>query len=116
MLSSIKKNDNVLVITGKDKGKQGNVIEVFPKKGKVRIKLEEGIQSGKILRLKGKGIPNINGYGNGDLLIHINVWTPRTLNKEQKQFFEKALTDDNFIPNPEKGDKSFFEKVKDMFS
>ena len=84
--------------------------------GKVRIKLEEGIQSGKILRLKGKGIPSINGYGNGDLLVHVNVWTPKTLNKEQKQFFEKALTDDNFIPNPEKGDKSFFEKVKDMFS
>ncbi len=84
--------------------------------GKVRIKLEEGIQSGKILRLKGKGIPSINGYGNGDLLVHVNVWTPKTLNKEQKQFFEKSLTDDNFIPNPEKGDKSFFEKVKDMFS
>jgi molecular chaperone DnaJ len=84
--------------------------------GKVRIKLEEGIQSGKILRLKGKGIPNINGYGNGDLLVHVNVWTPKTLNKEQKQFFEKALTDENFIPSPEKGDKSFFEKVKDMFS
>jgi len=84
--------------------------------GKVRIKLEEGIQSGKILRLKGKGIPSINGYGNGDLLVHINVWTPKTLTKEQKQFFEKALTDENFIPNPEKSDKSFFEKVKDMFS
>ena len=84
--------------------------------GKVRIKLEEGIQSGKILRLKGKGIPSINGYGNGDLLVHVNVWTPKTLSKDQKQFFEKALTDDNFIPNPEKSDKSFFEKVKDMFS
>jgi molecular chaperone DnaJ len=84
--------------------------------GKVRIKLEEGIQSGKILRLKGKGIPSINGYGNGDLLVHVNVWTPKTLNKEQKQFFEKNLEDDNFIPNPEKSDKSFFEKVKDMFS
>ncbi len=84
--------------------------------GKVRIKLEEGIQSGKILRLKGKGIPSVNGYGNGDLLVHINVWTPKTLNKEQRQFFEKALTDDNFLPNPEKSDKSFFEKVKDMFS
>ena len=84
--------------------------------GKVRIKLEEGIQSGKILRLKGKGIPSINGYGNGDLLVHVNVWTPKTLNKEQKQFFEKNLTDENFIPNPEKSDKSFFEKVKDMFS
>ena len=84
--------------------------------GKVRIKLEEGIQSGKILRLKGKGIPSINGYGNGDLLVHVNVWTPKTLNKEQKQFFEKNLEDDNFTPSPEKTDKSFFEKVKDMFS
>ena len=84
--------------------------------GKVRIKLEEGIQSGKILRLKGKGIPNINGYGNGDLLVHVNVWTPKTLTKEQRIFFEANLTDANFIPNPEKSDKSFFEKVKDMFS
>jgi molecular chaperone DnaJ len=84
--------------------------------GKVRIKLEEGIQSGKILRLKGKGIPSINGYGNGDLLVHVNVWTPKILNKEQKQFFEKNINDENFIPNPEKSDKSFFEKVKDMFS
>ena len=84
--------------------------------GKVRIKLEEGIQSGKILRLKGKGIPSINGYGSGDLLVHVNVWTPKILNKEQKLFFEKNLEDENFIPNPEKGDKSFFEKVKDMFS
>ncbi|MEO4006647.1 molecular chaperone DnaJ [Flavobacterium sp. CAU 1735] len=84
--------------------------------GKVRIKLEEGIQSGKILRLKGKGIPSINSYGSGDLLVHVNVWTPKTLNKEQKQFFEKMLEDENFVPKPEKSDKSFFEKVKDMFS
>jgi molecular chaperone DnaJ len=84
--------------------------------GKVRIKLEDGIQSGKILRLKGKGIPSINGYGSGDLLVHVNVWTPKTLNKEQKLFFEKNIEDENFVPNPEKSDKSFFEKVKDMFS
>jgi molecular chaperone DnaJ len=84
--------------------------------GKVRIKLEEGIQSGKILRLKGKGIPSINSYGNGDLLVHVNVWTPKTLNKEQKQFFENNLSNENFVPHPEKTDKSFFEKVKDMFS
>jgi molecular chaperone DnaJ len=84
--------------------------------GKVRIKLEEGIQSGKILRLKGKGIPSINGYANGDLLIHVNVWTPKTLSKDQREFFERNLTDENFIPNPEKSDKSFFEKVKDMFA
>lgn len=84
--------------------------------GKVRIKLEEGIQSGKILRLKGKGVPSVNSYGTGDLLVHVNVWTPKTLNKEQRQFFEKSLTDENFVPHPEKSDKSFFEKVKDMFS
>ncbi|WP_034890108.1 molecular chaperone DnaJ [Gillisia sp. Hel_I_29] len=84
--------------------------------GKVRIKVEEGVQSGKILRLRGKGISNLNGYGKGDLLVHVNVWTPKTLNKEQREFFEKMASDDNFKPNPEKSDKSFFEKVKDMFS
>ena len=84
--------------------------------GKVRIKLEPGIQSGKILRLRGKGISSINGYGSGDLLVHVNVWTPKELNKEQREFFERMQTDDNFDPKPEKSDKSFFEKVKDMFS
>ena len=84
--------------------------------GKVRIKLEAGIQSGKILRLKGKGLPNINGYGKGDLLIHINVWTPQHLTKDQAKFFESNLEEEHFKPNPDKSDKSFFEKVKDMFS
>ena len=84
--------------------------------GKVRIKLESGIQSGKILRLRGKGISSINGYGSGDLLVHVNVWTPKELNKEQKEFFERMNGNDNFEPKPEKSDKSFFEKVKDMFS
>ena len=83
--------------------------------GKVRIKLESGIQSGKTLRLRGKGISDLNGYGKGDLLVHVNVWTPKTLNKEQKQFFQKMLTDENFTPSPDRSDKSFFEKVKDMF-
>ena len=83
--------------------------------GKVRIKLESGIQSGKTLRLRGKGIPDLNEYGKGDLVVHVNVWTPKTLNKEQKQFFQKMLEDENFNPNPDKSDKSFFVKVKDMF-
>ena len=84
--------------------------------GKARIKLEPGIQSGKTLRLRGKGLSSVNSYGNGDLLVHVNVWTPKKLNKEQQQFFEKMLEDPNFIPKPEKSDKSFFEKVKDMFA
>lgn len=94
----------------------GTSKEIDTVSGKVRIKLEPGIQSGKILRLRGKGINNINGYGSGDLLVHVNVWTPKELNKEQREFFEKMSTSENFEPKPEKSDKSFFEKVKDMFS
>lgn len=90
--------------------------EIETVSGKVRIKIDEGTQSGKILRLRSKGIPNINGYGHGDLLVHVNVWTPKKLTKEQKQFFEENLNHENFVPKPEKSDKSFFEKVKDMFS
>ncbi|GAA3553002.1 molecular chaperone DnaJ [Snuella lapsa] len=94
----------------------GTSKEIETVTGKVRIKIEAGIQSGKILRLRGKGIPSINGYGRGDLLVHVNVWTPRTLSKQQKDFFEAMQNDDHFQPKPESSDKSFFEKVKDMFS
>jgi molecular chaperone DnaJ len=94
----------------------GTSKEVDTVAGKVKIKIESGTQSGKILRLKGKGLPSIERYGTGDFLIHINVWTPQELNKEQKQFFERMIEDENFSPNPNKSDKSFFEKVKDMFS
>ena len=94
----------------------GGSKEIDTVTGKVRIKIEPGVQSGKILRLRGKGIPSINGYGKGDLLVHINVWTPKKLSKTQKEFFESMQNDVNFIPRPEVGDKSFFEKVKDMFS
>ena len=90
--------------------------EINTVSGKVRIKLEAGIQSGKILRLRGKGLKSINGYGTGDLLVHVNVWTPKTLNKEQREFFEKMKNNEHFTPSPDKNDKSFFEKVKDMFS
>jgi len=90
--------------------------EINTVSGKVRIKLDAGIQSGKILRLRGKGLKSINGYGNGDLLVHVNVWTPKTLNKEQREFFQQMKNNEHFTPNPDKNDKSFFEKVKDMFS
>tara|TARA_R110001632_G_scaffold36869_5_gene93131 strand:- start:1795 stop:2925 length:1131 start_codon:yes stop_codon:yes gene_type:complete len=90
--------------------------EIETVSGKVKIKIDSGTQSGKILRLKGKGLPSIERYGNGDFLIHINVWTPQELTKEQRQFFETMKDDENFIPSPKTSDKSFFEKVKDMFS
>ncbi|WP_370391467.1 molecular chaperone DnaJ [uncultured Winogradskyella sp.] len=94
----------------------GTSKEIDTVSGKVRIKIEAGVQSGKILRLRGKGIPSINGYGKGDLLVHVNVWTPKTLSKKQKDFFENMRNDEHFEPKPESSDKSFFEKVKDMFS
>ncbi len=94
----------------------GTSREIDTVSGKVRIKIDEGVQSGKILRLRGKGIPNINGYGKGDLLVHVNVWTPKSLSREQREFFERMATDEHFQPKPEKNDKSFFEKVKDMFT
>lgn len=94
----------------------GTSKEIETVTGKVRIKIDSGAQSGKILRLRNKGIPSINGYGTGDLLVHVNVWTPKSLSKEQKEFFEKMSNDEHFEPKPEKDDKSFFEKVKDMFS
>ena len=94
----------------------GATKEIETVTGKVRIKLEEGIQSGKILRLRGKGIPNLQGRATGDLIVHVNVWTPKHLNDEQKAFFKKMQEDEHFSPKPDKNDKSFFEKVKEMFS
>tara|TARA_B110000003_G_scaffold153342_2_gene154122 strand:+ start:4691 stop:5806 length:1116 start_codon:yes stop_codon:yes gene_type:complete len=90
--------------------------EIQTLSGKVKIKIDPGTQSAKILRLKGKGLPSIERYGTGDFLIHINVWTPQELTKEQHQFFENMKDDENFTPSPKNSDKSFFEKVKDMFS
>ena len=93
----------------------GSSCEIPTVTGKVKIKLEEGIQSGKILRLQSKGLPSVNSYGNGDLLIHINIWTPQNLSKEEKGFFEESKKSDNFTPNPSLKDKSFFDRVKEMF-
>ena len=93
----------------------GTSAEIPTVTGKVKITLEEGMQSGKILRLKGKGLPSINSYGSGDLLVHINVWTPQTLSKEEKKFFEKSKKSTNFTPDPTTDEKSFFSKVKEMF-
>lgn len=94
----------------------GTTEEIDTLTGKVRIKIDEGTQSGKILRLRGKGVQSLDRYGKGDLLVHINVWTPKKLNKEQREFFEKMKDHDNFMPQPSNSEKSFFEKVKDMFS
>jgi molecular chaperone DnaJ len=84
--------------------------------GKARIKVAPGTQGGKVLRLKGKGLPDINGYGKGDLLVNINIWTPRDLSKEEKEIMEKLKTSKNFEPNPTSKDKSYFDRMREFFS
>lgn len=93
----------------------GAQIEVPTIDGKVKIKIEPGTQSGKILRLKGKGIRDINGYSRGDQLIHVNVWTPKQLSKEERQTLEGLRNSENFKPAPDSGEKSFFDKMKEFF-
>lgn len=83
--------------------------------GKAKIKIEAGTQSGKLLRLKGKGIPEVNSYQRGDQIIHVNIWTPKVLNAEEREILEKLRDSANFKPQPGKNDKSFFDKMKEYF-
>ena len=93
----------------------GAQVEVPTIDGKAKIKIPPGTQSGKIFRLKGKGFPALNSYEKGDELIHVNIWTPQQISPEEKSMLEKMQHSANFQPNPEKSEKSFFEKVKEMF-
>lgn len=93
----------------------GSSVEVPTIEGKVKIKVEPGTQPGKILRLRGKGIKDINGYGRGDQLIHLNVWTPKNVSNEERALLEKLRDSRNFMPSPGKNEKGFFEKVKEYF-
>lgn len=95
----------------------GTTKEINVVGGKVKIKVDEGTQSGKILRLAGKGLPNIEGYGGkGDMFVHINVWTPQKLTKEQREFFKKQMENGDMNAEPTGKEKTFFDKVKDMFN
>lgn len=94
----------------------GTSVEVPTIDGRAKIKIPTGTQSGKIFRLKGKGFPEVQGYGRGDQLVHVNVWTPQNLSNEEKEILEKLNNSPNFKPQPTKSDKSFFERVKEAFS
>ena len=94
----------------------GTQIEVPTLTGKVKIKIPAGTQSGKIFRLKGKGLPEVQGYGTGDQLIYVNIWTPKKLNAKEKALLEEIKSMPNFQPKPGKSEKGFFEKMKEYFS
>ena len=93
----------------------GTQIEVPTIDGRAKIKIPAGTQSGKIFRLKGKGFPQVNGYEKGDQLIQVNIWTPQHVSNEEKEILEKMQASPNFEPKPEKNEKSFFDKVREMF-
>lgn len=84
--------------------------------GKAKIKIPAGTQSGKVFRLKGKGFPSVQSYDKGDQLIHVSIWTPQHVDGDEKRMLEQLSRSPNFQPNPEKNGKSFFDKVREMFS
>jgi molecular chaperone DnaJ len=94
----------------------GTSIEVATVDGKVKLKIDAGTQAGKILRLRGKGIPEINGSHRGDQLIHVNIWTPQKLTSDEKVMLEKLRESENFKPHPNKNDKGFFERMREYFN
>ena len=93
----------------------GTNVEIPTIDAKAKIKIEPGTQSGKVLRLKGKGLPDVNSYGRGDLLVEISVFTPINLSAEEKNTLENLKNSKNFVPNPNKKEKGFFDRMKDYF-
>ena len=93
----------------------GTHVEVPTVENNVKIKIEPGTQPGKILRLRGKGLPEVNGYGRGDLLVNVNVWIPKNISREELKIFEKFKESDSFTPKPDKNDRGFFDRMKGYF-
>lgn len=93
----------------------GTNVEIPTVDNNVKIKIEPGTQPGKILRLRGKGLPEVNGYGRGDLLVNVNVWIPKNLTRDEARLIEKFRESANFTPKPDKDDKGFFERMRGYF-
>jgi molecular chaperone DnaJ len=93
----------------------GTSVEIPTTSGKVKVNIPAGTEAGKILRLRGKGLPEVNSYGTGDIMIHVNIWTPKKLSKEEKSILEKLRDSENFKPQKNSGQKSFFSRMKEYF-
>ncbi len=90
----------------------GTTAEIPTVDSRVKVKIDPGTQPEKILRLRGKGLPDVNGYGKGDLLVRIHIWIPKKLNSEERKILEKLLTSPGFKALPSSSEKSFFEKMR----
>jgi molecular chaperone DnaJ len=93
----------------------GTSVDVPLVSGKAKVKIEPGTQSNHVLRLRGKGLPDVHGRGTGDLFVHVAVWTPTDLSKEEKAALEQLRNGPGFQPKPTAKDRGFFERVKEMF-
>ncbi len=93
----------------------GTAVEIPTLGGKAKIKIAAGTQGGQVLRLQGKGLPQLQSNNVGDLIVNVNVWTPKSLTKEEKELVEKLSTHDNFVPKPGKNERSFFNRVRQFF-
>lgn len=94
----------------------GSVVEIPTLDGHAKIKITPGTQGGQILRLQGKGMPELHSSRRGDLIVNVNVWTPKSLSKEEKEILEKLSTHDNFVPKPGQKDRSVFKRVRQFFN
>ena len=94
----------------------GTNTEVPTIDGRAKIKIPAGTHICKIFSLYGNGFPEVNGYGRGDQLIHVNVWTPQNITHEEKEMLDQLNNSPNFKPQPGKGEKSFFDRVKEVFT
>jgi molecular chaperone DnaJ len=94
----------------------GKEVEIPVISGKVKINIKAGTQGGEVLRLKGKGLKDINGYGIGDQLIYVNLYTPKSVSSEERTILEKLRDSPNFEPKPGNDSKSIFDKMKDFFN
>ena len=93
----------------------GTSVDIPTLDGKARIKIDPGTQAGKVLRLKGKGLPSLNTYGKGDLLITINIWTPKNLSRQEREMLEQLQLSENFKPVPGAREKGFFDRMREYF-
>ena len=93
----------------------GTKVEVPTLEGAVRFDIASGTQSGEVKRLRGKGLPSVQGHGRGDQFVHVNVFTPKRLNDEEREILEGLRDSENFQPDGQGKERGFFEKVKDFF-
>ena len=92
----------------------GGQAEIPTIDGKAKITIEPGTQPNKVMRLRGKGLPVINGYGRGDIIVNISIYIPETLSKDEKKAFENFRKSDNFMPSESIKEK-IFRRFKNFF-